>query len=84
MFDQGTPAVRRHAGWLLAIFAMANGDAEAARRWLRAPADPEGRAILPRFPLDIADECCSRASHVQQATTRSRSSHSLPAGGERS
>src|SRR5207244_7768474 len=32
------------------------GDAEAARRWLRAPADPDGRAILPRFPLDIADE----------------------------
>src|SRR5882672_4586675 len=56
MLEQGTPAVRRHAGWLLAIFAMANGNAEAARRWLRAPADPGGRAILPRFPLDIADE----------------------------
>jgi DNA-binding CsgD family transcriptional regulator len=56
MFDQGTPAVRRHAGWLLAIFAMAKGNAEAARRWLRAPTDPDGRAILPRFPLDIGDE----------------------------
>jgi len=56
MFDQGTPAVRRHAGWLLAIFAMAKGDAEAARRWLRALADPDGRPILPRFPLDIGDE----------------------------
>src|SRR5947209_2376433 len=56
MLEQGTPAVRRHAGWLLAIFALAKGDAEAARRWLRAPADPDGRAILPRFPLDIADE----------------------------
>jgi DNA-binding CsgD family transcriptional regulator/tetratricopeptide (TPR) repeat protein len=56
MLEQGTPAVRRHAGWLLAIFAMARGDAEAAGRWLRAPADPDGRAILPRFPLDIADE----------------------------
>jgi DNA-binding CsgD family transcriptional regulator len=35
---------------------MAEGDAEAARGWLRAPAEPDGRAILPRFPLDIADE----------------------------
>jgi len=56
MLEQGTPAVRRHAGWLLAIFAMAEGNAEAARRWLSATADPDGRAILPRFPLDIADE----------------------------
>jgi len=56
MLEQGTPAVRRHAGWLLAIFAMAKGDAEAAQSWLRAPSDPGGRAILPRFPLDIADE----------------------------
>jgi DNA-binding CsgD family transcriptional regulator len=56
MFDQGTPAVRRHAGWLLVIFAMAKGNAEEAREWLRELADPDGRAILPRFPFDIADE----------------------------
>ena len=56
MLEQGTPAVRRHAAWLLALFAMAEGDAEAARRWLRTPAEPGGRSILPRFPLDIADE----------------------------
>ncbi|MDX6491366.1 MAG: hypothetical protein QOD43_1611 [Gaiellaceae bacterium] len=56
MLERGTPAVRRHAGWLLALFAMAEGDAEAARGWLRAPSEPDGRAILPRFPLDIADE----------------------------
>ena len=56
MLERGTPAVRRHAGWLLALFALAEGDAEAARGWLRAPAEPDGRAILPRFPLDIADE----------------------------
>jgi DNA-binding CsgD family transcriptional regulator len=56
MLEGGTPAVRRHAGWLLALFAMAEGDAEAARNWLRAPTEPDGRAILPRFPLDIADE----------------------------
>jgi DNA-binding CsgD family transcriptional regulator len=56
MLERGTPAVRRHAGWLLALFAMAEGDADAARGWLRAPSEPDGRAILPRFPLDIADE----------------------------
>ncbi|HWX09105.1 MAG TPA: LuxR C-terminal-related transcriptional regulator, partial [Gaiellaceae bacterium] len=56
MLEDGTPAVRRHAGWLLALFAMADGDADAARGWLRAPTEPDGRAILPRFPLDIADE----------------------------
>src|SRR5207245_7244055 len=50
MLEQGTPAVRRHAGWLLAIFAMAKGDAEAAQSWLRAPSDPGGRATRPRFP----------------------------------
>jgi DNA-binding CsgD family transcriptional regulator/tetratricopeptide (TPR) repeat protein len=56
MLEQGIPAVRRHAGWLLALFAMADGDGEAARGLIRAPNDADGRAILPRFPLDIADE----------------------------
>jgi DNA-binding CsgD family transcriptional regulator len=56
MLERGTPAVRRHAGWLLALFAMAEGDAETARGWLRTPTEPVGSAILPRFPLDITDE----------------------------
>ena len=56
MLEHGTPAVRRHAGWLLALLAMAEGDAEAARAWLRAPIGPDARAILPRFPFDVADE----------------------------
>lgn len=56
MLEQGTPAVRHHAGWLLALFSMAEGDAEAARGWLHTPTDPDGRAVVPRFPLDIADE----------------------------
>jgi DNA-binding CsgD family transcriptional regulator len=56
MLERGTPAVRRHAGWMLALFAMAEGDAEAAREWLRAPNEADGRQILPRFPLEIADE----------------------------
>jgi len=56
MLERGTPAVRRHAGWLLAIFAMAEGNAEAALERLHALTAPDGRAVLPRFPLDIADE----------------------------
>ena len=56
MLEQGTPAVRRHAGWLLALFALAAGDAEAARGRLGAPTVPDGRPILPRFPFDVADE----------------------------
>jgi DNA-binding CsgD family transcriptional regulator len=35
---------------------VAEGDAEAAREWLRAPTGPDGRSILPRFPFDVADE----------------------------
>lgn len=56
MLPGGTPAVRRHARWLLAHFAMAEGESGRARGWLRAPGDPGGGSILPRFPLDIADE----------------------------
>ncbi len=51
MLEQGTPAVRRHAGWLLALFAIADGDASAgrvlavradrARRTLDPAADPD-------------------------------------------
>jgi DNA-binding CsgD family transcriptional regulator len=67
MFERGTPAVRGHAGWLLALYAMADGDADAAREWLRIDGGPEGRPILPRFPMDVADEVhlarMARASH---------------------
>ena len=56
MVERGTLAVRRHAAWLLALVAMAEDDPGAARRWLRAPSEPGGRPILPRFPLDVADE----------------------------
>ena len=85
MLEQGTPAVRRHAGWLLAIFAMAEDDAEAARRWLRAPTDPDGRAILPRFPLDIADDVLLARIARRHAGRRARAARALhAAGGERS
>jgi DNA-binding NarL/FixJ family response regulator len=56
MLEQGTPAVRRHAAWLLALVAMAEGDPFGARSRLRTPTHAGGRWILPRFPLDIADE----------------------------
>jgi DNA-binding CsgD family transcriptional regulator len=56
MLEQGTPAVRRHAAWLLAVFELSAGDPHAARDWIRVPADPGARPILPRFPVDIADE----------------------------
>jgi DNA-binding CsgD family transcriptional regulator len=56
MLEWGTPAVRRHAAWVLALFAMAEGDAEEARDRLRTGTGPDGQPMLPRFPLDIADE----------------------------
>jgi DNA-binding CsgD family transcriptional regulator len=56
MFERGTPAVRRHAGWLLALYALSDGDPAAAQKWVRAEVDQDGRPILPRFPMDIGDE----------------------------
>ena len=47
MLEHGTPAVRRHAGWLLALFAMAEGDAEAAdERQLRIESDARRVQLL--------------------------------------
>jgi DNA-binding CsgD family transcriptional regulator/tetratricopeptide (TPR) repeat protein len=54
MLEAGTPAVQRQARWLLALFAMAEGNPQAARDWLSDRA--EGRPILPRFPFDVVDE----------------------------
>ncbi|MDQ1457293.1 MAG: hypothetical protein QOH28_2913 [Actinomycetota bacterium] len=56
MVEGGTPAVRRQACWLLALLAMEEGDCSEARNWLRATNDPEGEAVLPRFPLEVTDE----------------------------
>jgi len=55
VFERGTPAVRGHASWVLALFAAAQGDPESARRW-SAPDLQDGRPILPRFPVDVTDE----------------------------
>ena len=55
MFDGGTPAVRKHAAWVLALAESAEGNDAAAHRWLRAPTETSA-GILPRFPLDVGDE----------------------------
>jgi DNA-binding CsgD family transcriptional regulator len=49
MLEQGTPAVRRHAGWLLAALAMSRDDADGARSRLCET------GAHARFPVDIAD-----------------------------
>jgi len=56
MLARGPATVRGHASWLLALFAMAEGDQDTAGGLLRASRDPGERPVLPRFPLDIADE----------------------------
>jgi DNA-binding CsgD family transcriptional regulator len=55
MFERGTPAVRKHAAWVLALAESAEGDDAVAHRWSRAPAEASA-GILPRFPLDVGDE----------------------------
>jgi len=52
----GTPAVRRHAAWVLALVASAQGDRASARRWSGALDQQDGRSLLPRFPVDVTDE----------------------------
>jgi DNA-binding CsgD family transcriptional regulator len=56
VFESGTPAVRRHASWVLALFAAARGDRPSAHRWAIAPGLQDGRPLLPRFPVDVTDE----------------------------
>src|SRR5882724_7031379 len=62
MIDQGAPSVRRHAAWILALQAMADGDTVGAHRWLGAEGEDERRAIVPLFPIDVADE--ARLVHI--------------------
>jgi DNA-binding CsgD family transcriptional regulator len=56
VLGSGTPAVRRHASWVLALFAAAEGDGASAHRWVMAPGLQDGRPLLPRFPVDVTDE----------------------------
>ncbi|MDP9244936.1 MAG: LuxR C-terminal-related transcriptional regulator [Chloroflexota bacterium] len=56
VFESATPAVRRHASWVLALGAATQGDPASALRWSRAPNLQDGRPLLPRFPVDVTDE----------------------------
>jgi DNA-binding CsgD family transcriptional regulator len=56
LVDQGPPSFRRQAVWLLALQAMAAGDALGAGRWLRALGEEERKAILPLFPMEVTDD----------------------------
>ncbi len=48
--------MRRHAQWVLALVAAAQGDPASALRWSTAPNLQDGRPLLPRFPVDVTDE----------------------------
>ena len=50
ILQQGAPSVRRHAAWILALQAMAAGDASGAHRWLCANGEDERLSVLPLFP----------------------------------
>jgi DNA-binding CsgD family transcriptional regulator len=56
MLTSGVPAIKRHAAWLLALQAQADGDATEARRWLMALGEKERLSLFPLLPLDPADD----------------------------
>jgi DNA-binding CsgD family transcriptional regulator len=56
MLRSGVPGVERHAAWLLALQAQADGDPAQARRWLTAQGETERLSVFPLFPLDPADD----------------------------
>ncbi len=66
MLGQSAPSVRRHAAWLLALQAMAEGDALGAHEWLCALGEKERMSIVPLFPMDVADE--ARLIHIALAS----------------
>ncbi len=56
MLSRDTPSVRRHAAWLLAMQAMADGDPRRARQCLCVLGEDARTSVLPLFPMDITDE----------------------------
>ena len=72
MSERGTPAVRSHAGWLLALYALSDGDSVAARRsgpaqrWNRMG----GRSCLGS-PWTSPTKCSWPVSRSRPATTNS-------------
>jgi DNA-binding CsgD family transcriptional regulator len=65
MLSQSAPSVRRHAAWLLALQAMAEGDPPGAHRWLCCLGQDERTAVVPLFPMDITDQ--PRLVHIALA-----------------
>jgi DNA-binding CsgD family transcriptional regulator len=55
MLSEGPPGSRRQAAWLLALQAIAAGDAAGARSRLCAPGPHERTSILPLFPPNPTD-----------------------------
>jgi DNA-binding CsgD family transcriptional regulator len=56
MLKESTPGIRRHAAWLLALQATADGDPRQAHEWLCAMGEPERRHVLSRLWPDCSDE----------------------------
>lgn len=56
MLEHTAPSFRRQALWLLALQAMAAGDATAAWNWLGKFGDAERKSILPMFPVEVTDD----------------------------
>jgi DNA-binding CsgD family transcriptional regulator len=55
VFAQGPPEMRRHAAWLLALNAMAAGDAAGARARLAELGEDGDTSTLPTVVVDTAD-----------------------------
>jgi hypothetical protein len=55
MLRSGVPSVQRHAAWLLALQAHAEGEPAPALRWLTARGEKERLSIFPLAPLDPMD-----------------------------
>jgi DNA-binding CsgD family transcriptional regulator/tetratricopeptide (TPR) repeat protein len=56
MLAQSAPVIGRHGAWVLALQAMAEGDAAGARAWLAALGEEERTSILPLQPIDVTND----------------------------
>lgn len=56
LVDEGPPSFRRQAAWLLALQAIAAGDAPSARGWLCELGEEERKSIVPLFPVEVTDD----------------------------
>lgn len=56
MLGTSSPATRRHAAWLLASRAMAQGEAKKAHQMTCSLGEPQRLSLFPLFPHDVADD----------------------------